>query len=178
MSTSLTLMLNLEALEHRRRGAALATDSQLARFIGVDPATVSRVISGRSAPGTKFIAGMVRAFGTEAFGDLFTIRDGSDGAPTGTGAVPADAGATTVDTGVDTGVEAGVDTGVEAGLDVRVTAGSAGIRPPGPPSPESFPRHRGNDPSPDPATPPPPATSSHTASIRRTEAADGTTWSD
>lgn len=166
MSTSLTLMLNLEALEHRRRGAALATDSQLARFIGVDPATVSRVISGRSAPGTKFIAGMVRAFGTEAFGDLFTIRDGSDGAPTGTGAVPADAVATAV------------DAGAEAGVDVRVTAGSVGTRPPGPPSPESFPRHRGNDPSPDPATPPPPATSSRTASIRRTEAADGTTWSD
>lgn len=79
MSTSLTIVLNLEALEHRRRDASLSTDSQLARFIGVDPATVSRVISGRSAPGTKFIAGMVRAFGSDAFADLFAIRDESAG---------------------------------------------------------------------------------------------------
>lgn len=86
MATSLTLTLNLEALEHRRRGAALSTDSQLARFIGVDPATVSRVISGRSAPGTKFIAGMVRAFGIDAFGDLFIICVVLDGVgPDGVG---------------------------------------------------------------------------------------------
>lgn len=68
-----TLILKAEGLAKIRRWSGIATDSELAARIGVDPATVHRVLTGKSAPGPKFIAGLLAEFGTDAFQDLFEV---------------------------------------------------------------------------------------------------------
>jgi transcriptional regulator with XRE-family HTH domain len=68
-----TLQLRPEGLAKIRKLAKIDTDKQLAEKIGLDPATVSRVLTGKSAPGPRFIAGLIDAFGIEWFADLFAV---------------------------------------------------------------------------------------------------------
>ena len=69
------LELDRDGLERLRRFAHITTDGQLAERIGVDPATVSRILSGKCAPGTIFIAGLLSEFGTDRFDDVFVVTD-------------------------------------------------------------------------------------------------------
>lgn len=68
-----TLALKPEGLSKIRKLARIETDKQLAEMIGLDAATVSRVLTGKAAPGPKFIAGLIGAFGAEWFTDLFVV---------------------------------------------------------------------------------------------------------
>jgi len=56
-----------------RRLAGIDLDHQLATRINVDATTVSRVLTGKSAPGPRFIAGCIEAFGADCFSDLFVV---------------------------------------------------------------------------------------------------------
>lgn len=59
-----------------RKFAALKgwrTDDAASKAIGVDPATLSRVLKGRCAPGSKFIAGVLAALPEVEFADLFDV---------------------------------------------------------------------------------------------------------
>ncbi len=69
-----TLGLKLEGLAKVRKLAGIDTDVELARRAGIDPGNLSRVLSGKAAPGPKFIAGLMGTFGTEWFEDLFEVR--------------------------------------------------------------------------------------------------------
>lgn len=53
--------------------AGMATDDAKAKALGVDPATLSRVLKGRCAPGARFIAGTLSAFPELDFEDLFEV---------------------------------------------------------------------------------------------------------
>lgn len=68
-----TLALKTDGLNKIRKLAGIETDKQLAELIGMDAATVSRVLGGKAAPGPKFIAGLIQVFGTEWFADLFVV---------------------------------------------------------------------------------------------------------
>lgn len=68
-----TLQLNKQGLAKIRRLAGIEHDHQLATRIKVDATTVSRVLTGKSAPGPRFIAGCVEAFGADCFTDLFNV---------------------------------------------------------------------------------------------------------
>lgn len=74
------LVIRRDQLAERKRLAAINSDDQLARLIGVHPTQFSRVISGRSAPGNKFIAGVLEVFGIGAFQDLFAVVADEDAA--------------------------------------------------------------------------------------------------
>ena len=50
-----------------------ATDDQASKAIGVNPATLSRVLKGRTAPGERFIAGVLLALPEVEFSDLFEV---------------------------------------------------------------------------------------------------------
>lgn len=76
-----TLSLRIEGLNKLRKLAKIDLDADLAARIGVDPATVSRVLGGRSAPGPKFIAGLLSEFGNEWFEDLFSVIPTEDKIP-------------------------------------------------------------------------------------------------
>lgn len=62
------------------RLAGLKTDDAKAKAIGVTPATVSRVLRGKTAPGVPFIAGTLTAFAEYevSFADLFEVETGND----------------------------------------------------------------------------------------------------
>ncbi|SFA43200.1 hypothetical protein SAMN05444374_102394 [Rhodococcoides kroppenstedtii] len=77
--------LDRAGLERLRRYADITTDGELAARIGVDPATVSRILSGKCAPGTKFIAGVLTEFGSDAFGEVFVVVDSGDERVSATG---------------------------------------------------------------------------------------------
>lgn len=68
-----TLEINRPGLAKVRRLANIEFDHQFASRIKVDPGTVSRVLTGKSAPGPRFIAGCVEAFGADCFTDLFNV---------------------------------------------------------------------------------------------------------
>ena len=68
-----TLRLRTDQLEKMRRLAGIQTDAALAERMGVDPATVSRVLKGRNAPGPKFMAALVSAFPGFDLDDLFEV---------------------------------------------------------------------------------------------------------
>lgn len=68
-----TLKLNPQGLGKIRRLTGTTTDREFAERIHVDPGTVSRVLTGKSAPGPRFIAGCVEAFGGDCFTDLFVV---------------------------------------------------------------------------------------------------------
>lgn len=68
-----TLELNQAGLAKIRRLSGLKFDHELATRIKVDATTVSRVLTGKSAPGPRFIAGCVEAFGADCFTDLFNV---------------------------------------------------------------------------------------------------------
>lgn len=50
------------------------TIERQAREIGVDPATISRVVNGLTGPGERFIAGILVAFPELDFNDLFEVN--------------------------------------------------------------------------------------------------------
>ena len=68
-----TLKLNAVGLAKIRRLTGTAKDREFAEKIRVDPGTVSRVLTGKSSPGPRFIAGCVEAFGSDCFTDLFDV---------------------------------------------------------------------------------------------------------
>ena len=68
-----TLKLNPVGLAKIRRLTGLKHDRDFAERISVDPGTVSRVLTGKNAPGPRFIAGCVEAFGGDCFSDLFDV---------------------------------------------------------------------------------------------------------
>lgn len=67
------LILNIEELDRRRDQLGITTGQELAQRIGVHPAQVSRVLAGGSAPGARFIAGLLEVFGKDSFAALFDI---------------------------------------------------------------------------------------------------------
>ena len=73
-----TIELNRPGLTKIRRLAGLEIDGAFAERINVDPGTVSRVLTGKSAPGARFIAGCVEAFGADCFGDCFITHPDAD----------------------------------------------------------------------------------------------------
>lgn len=75
-----TLQLNRAGLGKVRRLTGITYDHQLAERIRVDAATVSRVLTGKSAPGPRFIAGCIEAFGADCFTDLFVITPDDEAA--------------------------------------------------------------------------------------------------
>lgn len=80
-----TLRLRKDQLDRLRRvtrtvGGELLTDKELAARIGIHPSNLHRVLAGKAAPGTKFIAGLLDVFGIEWFADLFEILPGDEAA--------------------------------------------------------------------------------------------------
>lgn len=71
-----TLRLRTAQLVKYRTLAGIATDDSLAKRMGVDPATVSRVLRGKQEPGPRFIAALVAAFPGMDLDDLFEVIDG------------------------------------------------------------------------------------------------------
>jgi transcriptional regulator with XRE-family HTH domain len=51
------------------------SDEAKARAIGIDPATYSRVVNGKQAPGERFIASLLAALPELDFADLFEVVD-------------------------------------------------------------------------------------------------------
>lgn len=68
-----TLKLRQDRLNSYRRLAKLDTDVALAEALGVDPTTVYRVLNGKTEMSARFIAGVVDAFGSDLFADLFEV---------------------------------------------------------------------------------------------------------
>ena len=68
-----SIEVNKPGLAKVRRLAGLGLDHEFAARISVDATTVSRVLTGKSAPGARFIAGCVEAFGADCFTDLFVV---------------------------------------------------------------------------------------------------------
>ena len=60
------------------KGGDLQKDGKFAELIGVHPAQLSRVLSGQSAPGVRFIAGCLEYFGSEFFVNLFEVVSDDD----------------------------------------------------------------------------------------------------
>lgn len=75
-----TLRINPVGLAKIRRLTQTSLDREFAEKIHVDPGTVSRVLTGKAAPGPKFIAGCVEAFGSDCFTDLFDVVPDDDAA--------------------------------------------------------------------------------------------------
>lgn len=59
----------------RKIGNGQPSDLQFAREIGLNRTTVSRVFNGHAQPGISFIAGVILAYGTEWFADMFEAVD-------------------------------------------------------------------------------------------------------
>ncbi|WP_341258209.1 helix-turn-helix transcriptional regulator [Gordonia malaquae] len=70
-----TIAANRPGLAKLRRIAKLEVDREFAAAIHTDPSTVSRVLSGKTAPGAQFIAGCIAYFGADCFEDCFVVRD-------------------------------------------------------------------------------------------------------
>lgn len=64
--------LRPDGLAEYRRRAGIDTNKALAGRIGMTEGQVSRVLRGDD-PGTKFVAGVLLLFGTDAFDDLFEV---------------------------------------------------------------------------------------------------------
>jgi len=75
-----TLRLRAGQLKKLRTVSGITTDAALAARMGMDPATVSRVLSGRAAPGPKFMAALVSCFPGWDLDDLFEVIEGDDAA--------------------------------------------------------------------------------------------------
>lgn len=72
------ITLRRDNLAKFRRIAGLESDRAFAKRIGVNHSQVSRVLSGNSRIGTRFIAGCLETFGVECFADLFAIEPDDD----------------------------------------------------------------------------------------------------
>lgn len=73
-----TLAIKPAGVDRFKRRAKVETDADFARVLDIDHAQVSRVLAGKAAPGPRFIAGAVAAFGWHALKDLFDIVPVSD----------------------------------------------------------------------------------------------------
>jgi len=67
------IRLRADQLGKYRGVAGIKTDDALARRMGMDPASVSRVLRGTAAPGPKFIGALVGAFPGLSIDDLFEV---------------------------------------------------------------------------------------------------------
>lgn len=56
------LCIDSGRLQAYRKAEGITSDAELARRMGVDPATVSRVLARRNGPSGRFIAGLQTAF--------------------------------------------------------------------------------------------------------------------
>ena len=70
-----TLRLRVEQLGKLRKLAGLDTNAALAERMHYDAGNLSRVLSGKQAPGPKFIAALVAAFPGFDLDDLFEVSD-------------------------------------------------------------------------------------------------------
>lgn len=70
-----TLTIDQDGLERLKKQIGDPTNEALARKMKISSATVSRVLSGKSAPGTNFIAGAMLAFGSAWVSELFKVVD-------------------------------------------------------------------------------------------------------
>ena len=68
-----TLRLRADQLKKMRTLAQIETNAALAKRMGVDEATVSRVLRGMQSPGPKFMAALVACFPGYDLDDLFEI---------------------------------------------------------------------------------------------------------
>lgn len=68
-----TLRLRADQLKKMRTLAQIETNAALAKRMGVDEATVSRVLRGMQAPGPRFMAALVACFPGYDLDDLFEI---------------------------------------------------------------------------------------------------------
>jgi transcriptional regulator with XRE-family HTH domain len=69
-----TLAVNKTGLTDLRRRYQITSDRDLSHRIGVDPGTVSRVLSGKAAPGPVFVASVLLAFPVK-FEGVFDVID-------------------------------------------------------------------------------------------------------
>lgn len=70
------IRLRKEAFERLVTDLELPTAAAVAAHIGVDPGTLSRVLSGKDGPGERFIAACLATLDAD-FKELFEIADGS-----------------------------------------------------------------------------------------------------
>lgn len=71
-----TLKLRMDQLTKLRKLARLESNAALADRMGYDAGNLSRVLSGKQAPGPKFIAALVAAFPGFDIDDLFEVVGG------------------------------------------------------------------------------------------------------
>lgn len=76
---AVTLRVRTDRLEHYRSSLGIATPAALAKFMGMAPSSVTRVIAGEYEPGPRFIASLLTVFPTLRFRDLFEITEVADG---------------------------------------------------------------------------------------------------
>lgn len=69
-----TLTIDVERFTQLRRDQGLDTLQGLAQALKIDKSTASRVLSGESAPGPKFISSVLLAFPVK-FEDVFAVVD-------------------------------------------------------------------------------------------------------
>lgn len=74
-TTHPTLKVRWDVVNALRETRDLEDDAALARAMGVDPSTVSRVINGKSQPGPRFQAALCLALGAK-LDHLFSVTNG------------------------------------------------------------------------------------------------------
>lgn len=67
------IVVRRDRLDEAKALAGFKSNDQVARAAGMHPTQFSRVLSGRSEPGNKFIAGILEVFGVAAFPRLFEV---------------------------------------------------------------------------------------------------------
>lgn len=70
-----SLSISPQGLVRLRAKTGLDSDRELAKRIGIDKGTLSRVLNGKMDPGPKFIAGIIVAFGHRWFTELIQVVD-------------------------------------------------------------------------------------------------------
>lgn len=76
-----SLTIRPDGRQKLRQRCGVASDRDVADLLGVDPAQVSRVLSGKHPPGNRFIAGVVDRCGLKfAFEHVFQILPDEGGA--------------------------------------------------------------------------------------------------
>ncbi|MHA3682824.1 helix-turn-helix domain-containing protein [Leucobacter sp. HY1908] len=71
------LMLNMEKLHEIRRANGIGTDADLARYIGIDPASLYRYATGKGGPSNRVLARLKAAFPLVPLGDFVKLEGGS-----------------------------------------------------------------------------------------------------
>lgn len=68
------LTIDRDAFNALRKANGISTDAELARIIRVSPVTLWRVMEGKVAPSSEFIARTLTAFPHTQFGVLFAVE--------------------------------------------------------------------------------------------------------